>query len=192
MPGDRTLLVLFPGCILFETALATELLHPHLPVEVATPDGEAHASSSGLTIAADHALADVDPARYRAVLIPGGDVESVLENDALSELLRRALDGGAVVGAICAGPLLVARAGLLAGRRFIHGFKDWHTDFLAPSWEGAELGDGRGPRRLRDRAFGRARSGRRGHPRAPPPLLQGRIWRPRLIDHWIAPDTARI
>lgn len=139
MPGDKTLLILYPGCIVYETALAAELLHPHLPVEVATPDGQPHAASCGLSIGADIRLADADPDGYRAIILPGGDVESVLESDELSALLRRALAGDAVIGAICAAPLLVARAGLLAGRRFTHGFKDWHTEFLAPYWEGADF-----------------------------------------------------
>lgn len=141
VPGDRTILILYPGCISFETALAAELLHEHYPVVVATPDGRAHLASNGTRISADRRFDEVDPDASRVVVVPGGDCEAVLEDEPLCALLRGAHQAGALIGAICAGPLLVARAGLLRGRRFTHGFKNWHTDFLAPFWEGSTFVD---------------------------------------------------
>ncbi len=139
MPGDRTLLLLYPGCIAYETMLAAELLHEHAPIEVATPDGMAHIATSGLRIAAALAWSDIDPGRYRAVLLPGGDVKVAFEDETLHASLRALHDAGAFVAAMCAAPLVLSAAGLLDGRRFTHGFKTWHRDFLAPHWEKGTL-----------------------------------------------------
>jgi putative intracellular protease/amidase len=43
-------------------------------------------------------------------------------NEALIGILKGANEASATFGAICAGPLLLARAGLLKGRRFTHGY----------------------------------------------------------------------
>ena len=50
-------------------------------------------------------------------------------------------DAGAIIGAVCAGPILLAKAGLLRGRRFTHGYGDHHKEFLAPFWNGAQFTD---------------------------------------------------
>src|SRR5206468_3943199 len=55
MTKRKTLVVLYPGCISYEVQLAAELLHPHMPVEVATPDGADHAGSNGMRVRADMA-----------------------------------------------------------------------------------------------------------------------------------------
>ena len=139
--ANKTLLVLYPNCIAYETFLAIELLNEHFPVDVATPTGDDHAASCGMTIKADLSYADADVEAYRVVLIPGGDPESVLDNADLANLLAGARDAGALVGAICAGPLLLAKPGLLEKKRFTHGFKTLHQEFLAPFWEGATYVD---------------------------------------------------
>jgi putative intracellular protease/amidase len=56
------------------------------------------------------------------VIIPGGNTTAVLDNKTLVWIIQKANEAGATFGAICAGPLLLARAGLLKGRRFTHGY----------------------------------------------------------------------
>lgn len=136
-----TLAILYPGCISYEVMLALELLHGAFPVRVATPDGKPHVATNGLRVRADRRLTRVDPRQARVVVVPGGDPGDVLDDEALAGVLRGAHDAGALLGAICAGPLLLAKAGLLAGRRFTHGYGDHHKDVLDPYWEGAHLVD---------------------------------------------------
>ncbi len=63
-------------------------------------------------------LADVDPSEFDAVVVVGGGGARLLFDDAgLQELLRTAYDQGKIVAAICLAPVVLARAGLLAGRR---------------------------------------------------------------------------
>jgi 4-methyl-5(b-hydroxyethyl)-thiazole monophosphate biosynthesis len=55
---------------------------------------------------------------YDAVLIPGGAGHQAMMQDArVLDLLRRQAKRGGLVAAICAGPKVLAKAGLLKGRR---------------------------------------------------------------------------
>jgi putative intracellular protease/amidase len=139
MPGS-TLLLLYPGCVAYEVMLAAELLNARLPVRVASPAGE-DVTSAGIRFRADLAYADLRPEEVAVTLVPGGDCEAVLEDPVLHGALRELDRRGSFIGAICAGPLLLARAGLLEGKRFTHGFKDLHQDFLARFWQGADFTD---------------------------------------------------
>jgi len=141
MQGNRTLLILYPGCIPFEAMMAAELLGEVHPVDVATADGDDLKAANGIVFRAQMSFQDVKSDTYRCVLVPGGDPSEVLENQALGLVLQQSLASGAVLGAICAGPLLLAKWGLLRGRRFTHGYGDHHREFLAPYWEGAEFVD---------------------------------------------------
>lgn len=134
------LAILYPGCIPYEIMLAIELLGRRGRVRFATPDGCPHCCESGLTITAESDFAAADP-NVTAVLIPGGDPASVIENPALAQLLTAAAHHGAILAAICAGPLLLAKPGLLNGRRFTHGYGTQHREFLAPYWTGATYED---------------------------------------------------
>ena len=46
----HTLVLAYPGCIAFEVMLATELLQPRYPLEIASPDGEPLENSNGMRI----------------------------------------------------------------------------------------------------------------------------------------------
>lgn len=143
--NQLTLAVLYPGCISFEIMLAMELLNDTFPVQVATPEGKMHHATNGLHITAQHSFATAPASEAQVILVPGGDPGKVVENpthsQALSQLLQTALEHKAWIGAICAGPLLLAQAHLLKGKRFTHGYQDLHPEFLAPFWEGAHFED---------------------------------------------------
>lgn len=67
---------------------------------------------------ADVAFADVDPADYVAVVVPGGRAPEYLRNDPdVQRILRHFFDVDAPVAALCHGPLMLAAAGVLDGRR---------------------------------------------------------------------------
>jgi putative intracellular protease/amidase len=129
----KALVIFYPDCIEFEAILATQVLHgENLIIDVATPDGTDYLGPSGIALRATHCYADVHPEEYRVVIVPGGDTKSVLENETLLGILRTAHASGATLGAICAGPLLLAKAGLLKGRRFTHGYG---PDSQLPYWK---------------------------------------------------------
>jgi putative intracellular protease/amidase len=119
----KVLVLFYPDCIEFEAILAAQVLHgENLTIDVATPDGTDYHGPSGIALRATHSYANVHPEEYLVVIVPGGDTESVLENETLVGILKAANNSGATFGAICGGPLLLARAGVLKGRHFTHGY----------------------------------------------------------------------
>jgi len=72
----------------------------------------------GHTWPADLAFADVDPARYAAVVVPGGRAPEYIRNDPhVQRILRHFIAEQKPVGHLCHGALTLAAADLLAGRR---------------------------------------------------------------------------
>ena len=135
----KALVIFYPDCIEFEAILAAQVLHgENLTIDIATPDGTDYLGPSGIALRATHSYADVHPEEYRAIIVPGGDTKTVLENETLVGILQAANDAGATFGAICAGPLLLARAGLLKGRRFTHGYG---PDSPLPDWKDGSYQD---------------------------------------------------
>lgn len=82
-------------------------------VRIATPGGAAVTSIGGVRAASDLAFADVDAADLDVLLVIGSDSWTSTDNPEVIELLRAADAAGKVIGAICAGTLTVARAGLV-------------------------------------------------------------------------------
>jgi len=141
MPQPRTLAILYPGCIPFEILLAAQLVGARWPVDVATPDGRDHAGDDGLVFKASGSYAAVDPSRYGCVLVPGGDPGTVIDDANLRALLAALGERDAIMGAICAGPLLLAAAGALGARRFTHGYTPEQHRELSRFWGDARYAD---------------------------------------------------
>jgi protease I len=71
----------------------------------------------GHTWEADLAFADVNPADYVAVVVPGGRApEYIRNNEDAKRIVRHFFERNAPVAALCHGPLLLAAAGVLNGR----------------------------------------------------------------------------
>jgi protease I len=72
----------------------------------------------GYTWPADVAFADVNPADYVALVIPGGRAPEYIRNDPdLQRIVRHFMEGDLPVAQLCHGPLVLAAAGTLNGRR---------------------------------------------------------------------------
>ncbi len=73
----------------------------------------------GIRIETDAVLVDELPAGFDLLMIPGGPAVGELRSDGRAAALAYDFDqAGKMVAAICAGPLVLKDAGLLAGRRF--------------------------------------------------------------------------
>jgi 4-methyl-5(b-hydroxyethyl)-thiazole monophosphate biosynthesis len=88
------------------------------------------AGSHGITVLVDAALADVAAlgTRFDAVVLPGGlpGATNLRDNDRVRDFVVAQRGQGAIVAAICAGPIALARFGMLRGRRATcyPGFED--------------------------------------------------------------------
>lgn len=85
-------------------------------VRIATPGGVEVTSIGGVRAAADLAFDAVDPADADLLLVIGSARWIEVEDPAVTALLRQADAAGLAIGAICAGTLAAARAGLLDDR----------------------------------------------------------------------------
>ena len=77
--------------------------------------------SHGISVMADELIAHASAEELDALILPGG-MPGTLGLDASAEvdaLVRAASDKGALIGAICAAPLVLGRRGLLAGKRAV-------------------------------------------------------------------------
>ncbi len=146
-PGNAAVpvaVLLYPGCIFFEIALAAELLaRLGCTLRYYSPDGSPHQASLGACIAPQGAYADLarESGGLAAVLVPGGDPGSIIPQQLATPCLRAAAERGVLLAGICAGNLVLASAGLLSGRRGTHNYTSEHASseavsFTAPFWEG--------------------------------------------------------
>jgi transcriptional regulator GlxA family with amidase domain len=89
---------------------------------IAAPKRGPFKTSSGISLVADLAIADVSPAKCRAsdtLIAAGGDpgLCRALESGEITALLKAARRRGARIVSVCTGTFFLAAAGLLDGRR---------------------------------------------------------------------------
>lgn len=134
--------LLYPGCVFFEIALAAETLARNFAVRYYTADGKPHEASNAALVASAgdyQALAEAVPL---GVLIPGGDPRRILLPENLARhALQVSANRGALLAGICAGNLVLAASGLLRGRRGTHNYTLEHAvpenvHATAHFWEG--------------------------------------------------------
>jgi 4-methyl-5(b-hydroxyethyl)-thiazole monophosphate biosynthesis len=125
IPPKRVLCVLAPGFEEIETVAPIDILRRGgAEVVVASITGEKLLTGrSNLTVQADVLLADVATEGFDLLLIPGGPgVEALRADGRPARLAASFATAGKSVAAICAGPTVLADAGLLVGRRFTAHF----------------------------------------------------------------------
>ena len=79
---------------------------------------DTYTEKPGHTWPADVAFADVDPSDYVAVVVPGGRAPEYIRNDAdVQRILKHFAEGDKPIAHLCHGPLALAAADVLRGRR---------------------------------------------------------------------------
>jgi len=83
---------------------------------------------SGIMLQADCHLSEVQPETFDVLLIPGGPGVSALRCDhRVADLVKKFIDSGRKVAAICAAPLVLHDAGVLNGEVFTAHRSTWDT-----------------------------------------------------------------
>jgi putative intracellular protease/amidase len=112
--------LVFEGFADWEPAFALAELRRSGGLEVVTVgfDRTPIRSMGGLQVVPDRALAEIDPAAVRLILLPGGDLwEGQYPRAELETLLHDLQRTRVPIAAICGATLALARAGLLDDRR---------------------------------------------------------------------------
>lgn len=78
-------------------------------------------SSHGVSVTADILLADVNIDDMEMLIIPGGQpgVDNLWANGAVKELVKAVWSKGIKISAICAAPIILARMGMLDGKKSV-------------------------------------------------------------------------
>ena len=129
----KTLVLLYPGCIANEVFYACEKIQPDFPVEVMTLDGSDHLATNGMIIKAQKALNTfqlTETSNYQILLVPGGDPALCIGLEKLNQLISKFHQENSICAAICAGPILLDQAGILAGKSIAHGYKGKQLEFV--------------------------------------------------------------
>ncbi len=116
---NPVLVLMAPGFEEIELTAPVDILR-RLDIHVVTAGlaGRRIEGAHGLTMEADMLLVDVDASLYSAVILPGGAASWTLrDTPAVLKLVREMNAAGKLVAAICAAPMALAKAGVLAGHR---------------------------------------------------------------------------
>jgi protease I len=119
-PGLGTVLVVVPDEDFQQqeySAVRTALGEAGYPMQVANVAG-GDSVSGDVHVRADLAIADAQAADYVGIVLTGGPGAAALfENQPLQALVREAVAAHKVVSAICLAPVVLAKAGVLKGKK---------------------------------------------------------------------------
>ena len=76
-------------------------------------------TKSNITLTADSNLNDIDPKEFDGLYIPGGTkgAEALRDDDRVIDIVKTFNDEEKLIAAICAGPIVLNKAGVLADKR---------------------------------------------------------------------------
>ena len=125
LTGDaaESLEVMYPYQRLKEEGYEVHIAAPtkkklHFVVHDFEPGFDTYTEKPGYSWNADISFADVDPANYAALVIPGGRAPEYIRNHPhCVRILRHFFDREKPVAQLCHAPLVLAAAGVLKGRR---------------------------------------------------------------------------
>lgn len=87
-------------------------------VEVVAEERGSISGKHGHEVRVDRSFAEVDPADFAVLILPGGRAPAAIRHEAAVLAIVRAFSAAdKPIGAICHGPLLLVSAGVLGGRR---------------------------------------------------------------------------
>jgi putative intracellular protease/amidase len=111
----RIVTILTEGYADWEIALVTAVARGFYSVEIlhAAPRGQAVVSAGGLQVTPNLAIEAIDLKAVDALIVCGGSAWQSGEAPDLSDLLQRANAAGVLIGGICDGTRVLAKAGLL-------------------------------------------------------------------------------
>ncbi len=122
---EQLLIYIFEGMADFEITLLAHLIVGEGVEEIMVISDELQTikSDSGMLFQAHKAIRDIDDEDVKGIIIPGGWNNNI--SDALIELVQRLDRDHKLIAAICAGPMVLAKAGLLDNRFYTTSIVEW-------------------------------------------------------------------
>lgn len=113
------LVLMAPGFEEIELTAPVDILRRlEIPVVTAGVKGRQVEGAHGMTMSAGMLMVDVNPDDYSGIILPGGPASWLLrDTPGVLSLVRAMHKAGKLVAAICAAPIALEAAGVLAGRR---------------------------------------------------------------------------
>lgn len=130
MATKRVGLLLFPSFSEFEITVALSLVPSACEVVTLALDESTVRSEAGLLCQPQRKLSDLEPADLGVLIIPGGDMEPLRDAEPLFAFVSELHEQGKLLAAICSGPYVLARAGVLAGLPYTVTHSKEIRDFL--------------------------------------------------------------
>lgn len=126
--------LLFPVEVLRSRGAVVDITAPDdtlRPGHITAWDGEGPLPNWGSTVVIDRRLQEVDVDDYDALVLPGGQINpDVLRiNPSAVEIVRRFIDNGKIVAAVCHGPWLLIEADAVDGRT-VTSWPSLRTDLI--------------------------------------------------------------
>jgi len=118
--APKVLVLLAQGCEELEAVTCVDLLRrAEIDVVTAGLDDQPVTASRGVTLAPDCALDEALEDEYDMVVLPGGlpGADHLAADPRVIDLVQRMAAAGKFTCAICAAPTVLAKAGVLAGKR---------------------------------------------------------------------------
>lgn len=109
---------IYPGYVNFEVVLAAYLFKSVGEVELVALTDEIVESAEGFPTKPHRILSELSSDEVEVLIVPGGDPNVLKDQHEFYDFLRESSGKDCCIGAICAGPVHLARAGILDGRKF--------------------------------------------------------------------------
>jgi len=119
----RTAVLIYQGFCNFELSVALEMLAmAGKPITVFAVDKNVVRSEEGLMVLPDESIDELDVDDYDSLLLTGAaDIAEAINNPSVIDFVKAFGERHCIIGAISIAPLLLVKAGSLAGKRFMAG-----------------------------------------------------------------------
>jgi 4-methyl-5(b-hydroxyethyl)-thiazole monophosphate biosynthesis len=114
----NTYLLIYEDYALFEVVFTCLIMKPAGKVMTVSLERKEVTSEEGLITKPNLLLKEIRADDVDLFVIPGGNVKNVYDSSELDEMLRELNKKKKVIAAICAGPVKLAKAGVLENKRF--------------------------------------------------------------------------
>ncbi len=130
MERKKALLFIFDGFCEFEISTAISMLRSTHDLHTFAVERTPCKSEAGLTTVPDFSIEELTVDEYEVLLIPGGDLQPIADKDELFDYVKMFAVSGKLVGAICSGVYVLAKAGVLHNRSYTVTLSKEQRDFL--------------------------------------------------------------